>query len=185
VHANRFSLVTFQTNRYSVPVEHAGDPLFLRAFVDKIEVANSAGVVAAHSRCYEREQDVLDVFHYLPLLRERPGAFDHAKPVKTWVHPAVLDCYLAELRTRLPHRIATLEFLRVMELCHIHRLEDVAAAVEQAMRSGSLGVETVLYLLRIIGKPVQSIPDAPMESAPPCPTVQARDLSQYDRLLRR
>lgn len=185
VHANRFSLVTFQTNRYSVPVEHAGDPLFLRAYVDRIEVANGAGVVATHSRCHQREQDVLDVFHYLPLLRERPGAFDHAKPVKTWLHPAVLDRYLTELRTRLPHRMATLEFLRVVELCRIHRLEDVAAAVEQAMRCGSLGIETVLYLLRIIDKPVQPIPGAPMESAPPCPTVQDRDLSQYDRLLRR
>ena len=125
------------------------------------------------------------MFHYLPLLKERPGAFDHAKPLKTWAHPAVLDRYLAELRTRLPHRMATLEFLRVVEFCRLHRLEDVAMAVELAMTSGSLGAETVLYFLRATQGPGRATAPAALASAPPCPTVQDRDLSQYDRLLRR
>jgi hypothetical protein len=80
--------------------------------------------VATHRRSYEREQDVLDVLHYLPLLKERPRAFDHAKPLKVWVLPPVLDRYLAELRERLPHRTATLDFLRVLELCLTHPLQE-------------------------------------------------------------
>ncbi|MDP3063816.1 MAG: IS21 family transposase [Chloroflexota bacterium] len=186
VHTNGFSLVTFQTNRYSVPVEHAHGPLLLlRAFVDRVEVTDGTELVATHRRSYEREQDILDPLHYLPLLRERPRAFDHAKPLKTWVHPPVLDLYLTELRARLPHRAAILDFLRVLELCLAHPLKEVAVAVEQAMASGSLGAETVLYFLRASGRPGQPIAIAPMTSAPPCPTVQDRDLSQYDRLLRR
>ena len=95
VRPNRFSMVTFQTNRYSVPVEHASEPLLLRAFVDRVEITDGARVLAVHERCYGREQDILDVFHYLPLLKKRPGAFDHAKPLKIWPRPAVLDRYLA------------------------------------------------------------------------------------------
>lgn len=185
VRPNGFSLVTFQSNRYSVPVEHAHGPLLLRAFVDRVEVTDGTGVVATHVRCYEREQDMLDVFHYLPLLKERPGAFDHAKPLKTWAHPPILDRYLAKLRERFPQRAATLEFLRVLELCRAHSLPEVARAVEQTVASGSLGVETVLYFLRAGATFRQPLVLAELASAPLCPTVQARDLSQYDLLLKR
>lgn len=185
VHTNGFSMVTFQTNRYSVPVEHAHSPLLLRAFVERVEVTDGTEVVAIHPRCYGREQDVLDVFHYLPLLKKRPGAFDHAKPLKTWAHPPILDLYMGELRDRLPQRAATLEFLRVLELCRLHSVEEVAKAVEQAMATGSLGADTVAYLLRADHSPTQHPASTMLTSAPSCPVVQGRDLSQYDLLLRR
>jgi len=183
VRTNRFSMVTFQTNRYSVPVECTSKVLLLRAFVDRVEITDGTRVVAVHERGYGREQDILDVFHYLPLLKERPGAFDHARPIKMWNHPLVLDLYLARLKDRLPHREATMEFLRVMEFCVTHSLDEVAAAVEQAMTSGSLGSGTVSYLLR--ANRLSREPAAVLASAPACPTVQDRDLSQYDCFIRR
>ena len=183
VRPNRLSMVTFQTNRYSVPVEHASGVLLLRAFVDRVEITDGTKVVAIHERCYGREQDILDVFHYLPLLKQRPGAFDHAKPLKMWAHPAILDRYLARLRERLSYRAATMEFLRVMELCVTHSLDEVAVAVEQAMTLGSLGANTMAYLLRANRTPRE--PAAVLASAPACPQVMDRDLSQYDRFIRR
>jgi len=183
VRPNRLSMVTFQTNRYSVPVECADGTLLLRAFVNRVEITDGTRVVAIHERCYGREQDILDVFHYLPLLKQRPGAFDHAKPLKMWDHPPVLDRYLARLRERLSHRAATLEFLHVMDLCVTHSLDEVAAAVEQAMTLGSLGANTVAYLLRANRTPRE--PAAVLASAPACPQVLDRDLSQYDRFIRR
>jgi len=183
VRPNRLSMVTFQTNRYSVPVKCDAKSLLLRAFVDRVEITDGIRVVAVHERCYGREQDVLDVFHYLPLLKQRPGAFDHAKPLKMWKRPPVMDSYLEHLRERLPHRTATMEFLQVMELCVSHSLDEVAAAVERAMTLGSLGAGTVAYLLRADRGPRQ--PEAVLASAPLCPTVQSRDLSQYDRFIRR
>jgi transposase len=185
VRPNRLSMVTFQTNRYSVPADHAWESLLLRAFVDRVEITDGVRVLAVHERCYGREQDKLDVFHYLPLLKERPGAFDHAKPLKMWDHPAVLDRYLARLRERLSHRMATMEFLQVMELCVDHSLDEVAAAVEQAMTLGSLGVGTVAFLLRASRTALQPVPAGILTSAPACPAVQDRDLRQYDCFIRR
>ena len=66
------------------PVEHAHHSLFLHAYVDQVEISNGGRLVAIYAHCYEREQDILNPIHYLPLLRERPGALDHAKPLKTW-----------------------------------------------------------------------------------------------------
>jgi hypothetical protein len=177
-------MVSFQTNRYSVPVEHTGDSLLLRAFVDRVEITDGISLLAIHERCYLREQDILSVFHYLPLLKERPGAFDHAKPLRMWPRPAVLDHYLAELKERLPQRTASLEFLRVVELCADHSLGEVAVAVEQAMTSGSLGAGTIAFLLRANRTASQPLPSI-LASAPACPAVKDRDLHQYDCLLRR
>ena len=185
VRPNRFSMVTFQTNRYSVPVECTSKVLLLRAFVDRVEITDGIRVIAIHERCYGREQDVLDVFHYLPLLKRRPGAFDHAKPLKMWARPAILDRYLSQLRERLSHRAATMEFLRIIEFCATHPLKKVAIAVEKAMLAGSLGADTVSYMLQTDQMACQPVPEAALASAPACPAVQSRDLSQYDRFIRR
>lgn len=185
VRPNRLSLVTFQTNRYSVPVECAHHSLFLRAFVDRVEITDGGKVVAVHARCYEREQDILNPFHYLPLLRERPGALDHAKPLKGWPHPPVLDQYLAALREHLPQRAATLEFLQVLELCSCHPLAEVAQGVGQALAARSLGADTVAYFLNTGQRAMKPPGAAVLVGAPACPQVQDRDLHQYDLLLRR
>ncbi len=185
VQPNRLSLVTFETNRYSVPVEQAHRSLFLRAFVDRVEITDGTHLVACHPRSYGREEDLLDPLHYLPLLKQRPAALDYAKPLQHWPHPPVLDQYLAALWTRLPQRAATLQFLEVLELVRAYPLQEVTEAVARALAAGSLGADTVSYLLRNQGKAVLGRSTAVLTEVPPCPAVQARDLGQYDLLLRR
>ena len=167
------------------PVEHAHHSLFLHAYVDQVEISNGGRLVAIYAHCYEREQDILNPIHYLPLLRERPGALDHAKPLKTWSHPIILDQYLVELRAQLPHRAATLEFVKVLELCSHHSLAEVAQGVEQALETRSLGADTVAYFLSTSRRGVETETTAVLTAAPYCPPLQDRDLHQYDRLLRR
>ena len=76
VQANGFGLVTFQTNRYSVPTDHVHERLWLRAFAFRVEITNGQTLLAVHRRCYGREQDILNPLHYLSLLEQRPGAWD-------------------------------------------------------------------------------------------------------------
>jgi len=58
--------------------------------------------------------------------------------------------------------------------------QEVAAAVEQAMASGSLGSGTVAYFLRASQLGGQPAPAMMLALAPACPPVQDRDLRQYD-----
>ena len=81
VQANKLSLVTFATNRYSVPVAHAHEALTLRASAQWVEISNGQEVIARHRRCWGREQDKLAPYHYLPLLARRPRAFEHAAAI--------------------------------------------------------------------------------------------------------
>lgn len=81
---NGFGQVEFDTNRYSVPADEAYRNLVVKAYPFRIDILYLDHVIASHPRCYGREQDVLDPLHYLPLLEQRPGAFDHAKPIRRW-----------------------------------------------------------------------------------------------------
>jgi transposase len=81
---NPYSQVQFETNRYSVPADRARRNLVIKAYPFRIHILYLEEVIASHPRCYDREQDILDPLHYLPLLEQRPGAFDHAIG---WLHP--------------------------------------------------------------------------------------------------
>ncbi|MEZ4709081.1 MAG: hypothetical protein R3A44_17875 [Caldilineaceae bacterium] len=98
---NRYSQVVFETNRYSVPVELAQKHL-IESLPFHIEILTPTACIAHHARCYAREQDILDPLHYLPLLAERPGAFEHATPMRQWraQWPPVYEDLLAQLRAK-------------------------------------------------------------------------------------
>ena len=63
------------SNRYSVPVNRAHREVTLKAYPFFVEIWDGTQLLAQHPRCYEREQDIFNPLHYLPLLEQRPGAF--------------------------------------------------------------------------------------------------------------
>jgi len=188
VQANGFGLVTFQTNRYSVPADRAHEALWLRAFVDRVEITNGHQVLAVHPRCYGREQDILNPLHYLPLLEQRPGAWEQAKPIQEWQQhwPAVYDRYLAALRERLPTPEATREFVRILRLHEVYPEALIAQALEQALCAHCYSADGVKQLLRRLTEPRALV--APLEENVPGAGSEIRvawpAVEQFDRLLR-
>ncbi|MGQ9841914.1 MAG: Mu transposase domain-containing protein, partial [Anaerolineae bacterium] len=186
VQANGFGLVTFQTNRYSVPADHVHEPLWLHAFVDRIEISNGQQVLAVHPRCYGREQDSLDPLHYLPLLEQRPGAWEQDKPIREWQQrwPAVYDRYLAALRERLPNPQATREFVRILRLHEDYPEGLIAQALEQALAAHCYSADRVKHLLRRLVEPGPPPPlDQKTLAHLAMGSVVWPDVAQFDRLL--
>jgi len=132
VKANRLSLVNFDGNRYSVPVEFGLAKLTLHASVWRVAVACGDRVIADHERSYGKEQDVMDVDHYLPLLIRRPNSFPYAKPVRHWRMPELYQDFLAAVKAK-HNGSGTREFLLSLSLgrsCGRDRLEE---AMRQAL----------------------------------------------------
>ncbi|MBC7347528.1 MAG: hypothetical protein H5U00_08785 [Clostridia bacterium] len=50
VKSDRYSRISFETNRYSVPTSYAGSFLTLRAYVDHLEVWQGKELIALHQR---------------------------------------------------------------------------------------------------------------------------------------
>jgi Mu transposase, C-terminal domain len=77
VKADKSALVQFETNRYSVPWEHACQQLWLKVFVDRIDVTTQDTVIATHARLQGRYQEVIRFEHYRKVLERKPGAQKH------------------------------------------------------------------------------------------------------------
>ena len=65
--------VRVRTNLYSAPVG-VGRTVEVRLYPSKVEIRHEGRSVAHHERCYERNQQVLDLEHYLDVLERKPGA---------------------------------------------------------------------------------------------------------------
>jgi len=186
VKANSYSLVTFQTNRYSVPVTHAGRQLVLRVFPFHVEVLALDQVIASHRRCFRREQTVYDPLHYLPLLAQRPGAFEHAAPLRRWraEWPPAYEALLTALQSRDPDGQGLREFLHILNLHRDYPADQVAQAVQQAVALGAAHLDGVLLFLRQHACPPDTVAALDLSASPHLQQVgnYAVDLARYDQL---
>ena len=69
------------TNSYSVPLP-AGTQVQAKAYASTIELWHGGRCVARHERCYRRQQQILDLEHYLDVLYRKPGALAGSKPLE-------------------------------------------------------------------------------------------------------
>jgi hypothetical protein len=176
--ANHLSLVNFDNNRYSVPVEYGISKLTLHAYVWRVEVACGDRVIASHERCYRKDQDILDIDHYLPLLIQRPGAFPYAKPVRQWKMPEIYREFLAAQSRRM-NGSGVREFLQLLNLGRSCGKETLENAMRQALSENRADSERVRQLVRIgnYSADVSGIP-----SVYPEVKVILPDLSRFDEL---
>jgi len=184
---NPYSQVVFETNRYSVPSDRAQKQLTLRAYPFRIEIFSKHELIASHQRSYERQQDILNPMHYLPLLLERPGAFEHATPVRQWraAWPPLYDDLLAALKRGQTDALAVREFVRILQLHQANDAALVQTAIVDALTVGMPNLSGVQFCLhRLLDPtptptPLTTLP-APLAAVGP----PVRPTSQYNRLLR-
>ena len=187
VKLNPYGQVTFETNRYSVPVNKAQKQLTLRAYPFRIEILKGSEVIASHGRCYQRHQDILNPLHYLPLLVERPGAFDHARPIQQWREswPPIYDDLLRELKQQQSEHKAIREFIQILQLHLDYDAALVQQAIVQAMADDVPHLSGVRFCLNRLRDPapqvkaMTTLPQpqlAEVGQAPP-------SLPRYDQLL--
>ena len=136
---NPYSQVTFETNRYSVPVEVARATLTLKAYPFRIDILDDQQLIARHSRRHGCDQDLFDAHpDYLPLLEQRPGAFEHARPLGAWrkTWPPVYEQLLAQLRATWPEGRGVREFIQVLKLHRDHLAAQIVTGHSTRPRAG-------------------------------------------------
>ena len=184
---NAYCQVEFETNRYSVPADAAYRQLVLRAYPFRIEILHRDQIVAQHPRSYGCKQEIYEPLHYLPLLEHRPGAFEHAKPLRQWrtQWPPVYEQLLAYLRAHQPEGEAIPEFVRILGLHHEYSMEQIEQAITLALAQGGVHFEGIR--LRLRQDQPTDMPPAPLDlSQRPAlaGVAQApRDLREYNVLL--
>ena len=150
-----------------------GHDVLIRGYVDAVVISCGTEVIASHPRSYERDDFVYDPIHYLPLLERKPGALDQAAPLQGWELPDEFGMLRRLLESRMGRR-GKREYAQVLRLLETFSLQEVHAAVKDAIDLGSLSFDAVkhLVLCRLEGRPPgwiwSSIPTCPGSgSAPP------------------
>jgi len=135
------SLVRFDSNAYSVPVEYAYRDVTLKASTIRVEVFHEAGRIAVHDRSWDSRQEIFDPCHYLPLLERKPGALDHCRATHGWSLPCCFD----RLRRSLEAQRADgrKEYIRVLLLLRQYSVSQLAAAIEHTDVSRAVTAEVI------------------------------------------
>jgi transposase len=183
-----YSQATYETNRYSIPVNRARREVILKAYPFHVDIYDKAELIARHPRCYEREQDIFDPLHYLPLLEQRPGAFEYAKPLRRWKKdwPESYHRMLADLKEKWSEGRGIQEFVRILHLHKDYPADLIEEAVSQALSYGCVHLDGVLHCLRQLTDLKEEPKHLDLSDRPDLEQVgnQPVDLSRYERLLK-
>jgi hypothetical protein len=122
-------------------------------------------------------------------LEQRPGAFDHAKPIRRWREgwPPAYERLLARLRAQWPDGRGVREFVRILKLHRDHPADLIAQAVGEALEYGCAHADGVELCLRQLKNPDSSVSPIDLTDWPQLIGVatQVPDLRRYDQLLER
>jgi transposase len=143
---NSLSLVRYKTNDYSVPVAYGHREVWIRGYVDKVVIGCAGDVIAHHPRSYEREDMVFDPVHYLSLVEKKINALDQAAPLANWQLPEAFHTLRRLLEARMI-KAGRREYVQILRLLESFDLDDLHAAVKNALRMGTIGFDAVKHLV--------------------------------------
>jgi hypothetical protein len=139
------ALVTFQTNRYSVPATYALRLLTLKADDQSVYLYDQDRLIAQHPRSYQKYQLLENPRHVQALLPARPQGvyFKQRDLILALGQPAPSYFQaLAQTQRALPQQLK-----KIIRLIELYGKTEVLAAMDQALAHNALGHD---YLNNII-----------------------------------
>ena len=140
------SLVRYRRNDYSVPTSYGHREVVVRGYVHEVVISCGTEIIARHPRSYEREDFVFDPLHYLALIEQKINALDQAAPLADWKLPEEFATLRRLLEVRMGKK-GKREFVQVLRLMETFRIEDVTAAVSDAIARGAIGFDATKHLV--------------------------------------
>jgi transposase len=173
-------LVSFDRNRYSVHGSAVGRTVMVRAYATWIKVIHNGKVVACHRRQFGRDKTLFDPWHYLDVLKSKPGALRNGTPFQGWDLPDALQQVKNVLFKRSD---GDRQFVAILASVPAYGLDAVGAACATALRQNSVSRDVILNLLsRSNEEPATESCPAPSH-LPPLRLLPTADCQRYDRLL--
>ena len=182
-----YSQVEFESNRYSAPTDKVHPHLVLKAYPFRVDILYLEEILASHARCYGHDQDIFNPLHYLPLLEQRPGAFQHAKPMRRWreTWPPAYERLLAKLQAEQTNSSSSVrEFVKILKLHETYPANLIEQAVTQALTYGCIHADGVALCLRQLMHPETAVASLDLAGNTRLDSqLEPLDLQCYERLL--
>lgn len=180
VRVSPLSLVSFDRNRYSVNARTVGKTVSLRAYANRVVMVKDGQTIGIHRRHMGRDKVIYDPWHYLEVLKRKPGALRNGAPFKDWILPESI----AEVRALLEQRPdGDRQFIGILSAISNYGHEAVADACSTALSAQTVSKDIILNLLSRSHQEPEPQPVEPAKSLPKISVVPLVDCSRYDRLL--
>ena len=172
---NSLGCVKVLTNAYSVPLK-AGTLVQAKVNASNVELWHDGRCVARHERCYRRQQQVLDLGHYLDVLSRKPGALAGSRPLEqqrqAGLWPESFDVIWQSLIERHGKSAGTKQMIDLLKLAKQHGHTRLREAIETALATGCTDAAAVEHLFH-----------AGELSRVPCGAIDIGSLERYQRPL--
>ena len=177
--ADKYATVIVDKNRYSVPSRYAGFKVKTLLHTDRVEIFTGAKKVALHERSYGNNKWILNPDHYLELIKQRPLAFNSARPIRQWRKswPQSLNTLLERFCRAQGETKGIKDFIAVLMFYRDYAAGDIEAAVELAIENNISASDGVRHLLVYTGD--TGITIAPLAA---WPSLQPPDIAVYGQL---
>jgi len=124
-------LIRFDNNDYSVPMEYAYHDVTVKGYTDRVAIYRFNDLIAVHRRCWEKEKQVFDPLHYLPLLGRKPHSLPFARPFENLLLPKCFEVLYSRMEAQLENGVR--EYIGVLRLLETYSLKRLTKAVEKAL----------------------------------------------------
>jgi transposase len=172
------SLVRYDRNHYSAPCTIAGQTATVRAKADRILIVSNGKEVANHLRSFDRGKTIYNPWHYLGVLRRKPGALRNGAPFQDWQLPKGLK--------RLQSRLSQVsggdrQFVDILFAARLHGIELTDKVCLKALSQGIIQSDAILNLVarELDGPKINPVPTPPHLQLAQEPIA---DCSRYDHL---
>lgn len=174
------SLVNFDRNRYSVQSTSAGRTVTIRAYADRISFFHDGKLVGLHRRQYGRDKTVYEPWHYLDVIKHKPGALRNGAPFVNWELPQPVQ----QARERLSkYADGDRQFVDILAMAPKNGLQAVSDACKEALLSRTISRDLVLNILSRANEPKPPGNYQPPEHLPQLSLFPTADCTRYNRLL--
>lgn len=172
-------LVQYDTNYYSVPSEYAKQAVSLRIYAHQLVIVANRQIIAQHKRSFKKYQYWFEPWHYLSLLKQKPGALRNGAPFEHWSLPQSL---VTIKKKYLKQPQGDRAFVELLLLIQVHGMETVEMACE-------LAIEEKLTQLSAIINQIHRLTDVdikPLDNVLPYPKIHnppQANCERYNQLM--
>ena len=181
---NKTSLITIETNQYSVPCSYVGQAVWAKIFVDRVIVVAQNQVIAEHARSYDRNQMITVLDHYLEALIQKPRAIRDAHAFQSSDIPDVFRRFHRKMREQ-EGAIGDRKFIRLLLLHREIGMEKLTQALLEAEKTQVFRYEMVHEIIQRLTNNQLFIHDLSKEKTPTNLLdykIQKSNVEQYEQL---
>jgi len=184
---DKFLVIKVDKNRYSVPAEYANKKVTIELGLSNVRITCQNRLIARHERNYQKNQWVLNPWHYMSLLCRKPRAFETSRILscmeKSW-DPIAIKLWKSQ-KLEYGEIGGTKEFIETLLLFKDKDHSEMIALLELAVEDSMCSKENIKALFESLTEEDVEVEDAIIQNIEALVdfTIPQANVDKFDALM--